>query len=313
MEAATRPARMKTAQKSRTQKALIDRKVRLETNAKAFVALVGERVREARERRGISRRALSELSNVSLRYLAHLEGGTGNISIALLWRVSEALDHRIEWLVGADDPWKSEIAQFSELFRRATREQRRRVTRILDPGDPARLREKRICLIGLRGAGKSTLGRMLSKELSIPFIELNQEIEEISGMPVTEVMALYGQEGYRRLERDALERIVATSSEAVLAVAGGIVAEPETFTYLLRYFHTIWLKARPEEHMERVRSQGDLRPMRGNPEAMAELNSILTSRAELYSKAEASVDTAGRSPEQSKWDLLTAVRKLEIL
>src|SRR5262249_39374710 len=115
------PARMKTA-KSRTPKALGDRKVQLETNAKAFVALVGERVREARERRGISRRALSELSQVSLRYLAHLEGGTGNISIALLWRVSEALDHRIEWLVGADDPWKSEMVRCSELFRRATRE-----------------------------------------------------------------------------------------------------------------------------------------------------------------------------------------------
>jgi len=302
---------MKTTQK--TRKSLNDRKVRLDTNAKAFVALVGERVREARERRGISRRALSELSQVSLRYLAQLEGGAGNISIALLSRVSEALDHRIEWLVGVDDPWKSEVSQFSELFRRATREQRRRVRRILDPGDPSRLREKRICLIGLRGAGKSTLGKMLSKELSIPFIELNQEIEEISGMPAAEVMALYGQEGYRRLERDALERIVATSNQAVLAVAGGIVGEPETFNYLLRYFHTVWLKARPEDHMERVRNQGDLRPMSGHPKAMEELNSILASRAELYSRADAVVDTTGRSLEQSKWELLTTVRKLEIL
>jgi XRE family transcriptional regulator, aerobic/anaerobic benzoate catabolism transcriptional regulator len=302
---------MKTAHN--TRKSLNERKVRLETNAKAFVALVGERVREARERRAISRRALAELSQVSLRHLAQLEGGTGNISIALLSRISEALDHRIEWLVGADDPWKSEIAQFADLLRRATREQRRRVRRILDPGDPSRLREKRICLIGLRGAGKSTLGKMLSKELAIPFIELNQEIEEISGMPATEVMALYGQEGYRRLERDALERIVATSNQVVLAVAGGIVGEPETFAYLLRYFHTVWLKARPEEHMERVRNQGDLRPMSGNPKAMDELNSILESRAELYSRADASVDTTGRSPEQSKWDLLTTIRDLEIL
>jgi XRE family aerobic/anaerobic benzoate catabolism transcriptional regulator len=302
---------MKSAQK--TGKSLNERKVRLETNAKAFVALVGERVREARERKGISRRVLSELSQVSLRHLAQLEGGTGNISIALLTRVSEALDHRIEWLVGADDPWKSEVTHFSEFFRRATREQRRRVRRILDPGDPSRLREKRICLIGLRGAGKSTLGKMLSKELSIPFIELNQEIEEISGMPVAEVMALYGQEGYRRLERDALERVVATSNQAVLAVAGGIVGEPETFIYLLRYFHTIWIKARPEDHMERVRNQGDLRPMSGHPNAMEELSSFLASRAELYSKADATVDTTGRSLEQSNWDLLTTVRKLEIL
>jgi XRE family aerobic/anaerobic benzoate catabolism transcriptional regulator len=305
--------RMKNSQNSRSTKGLNEKKTQLEKGANTFVALVGERVRKARERRGISRRVLAELSQVSLRYLAQLEGGSGNISIALLWRVSEALDHRIEWLVGADDPWTSEIVQCSELFRTATGDQRRRVMRILDPGDPARLREKRLCLIGLRGAGKSTLGKELSNELSLPFIELNREIEEISGMASNEVMALYGQEGYRRLERQAVERVVATSDAVVLAVAGGIVAEPETFAYLLRHFHTIWLKARPEEHMERVRNQGDLRPMSGNPRAMEELRSILTSREELYSKAEATVDTSGRSLEESRRDLVAAVRKLEIL
>lgn len=303
--------RMKNTRKSRSSKRLDEKGIQFEKGANAFVAQVGERVRKARERRGISRRVLSELSQVSLRYLAQLEGGSGNISIALLWRVSEALDHRIEWLIGAEDPWTSEIVQCSELFRRATREQRRRVMRILEPG--AQLREKRLCLIGLRGAGKSTLGKVLSKELSLPFIELNREIEEISGMPANEVMALYGQEGYRRLERQALERMVATSDAAVLAVAGGIVAEPETFAYLLRHFHTIWIKARPEEHMERVRNQGDLRPMSGNPRAMEELHLILTSREELYSRAEATVDTSGRSVEESTSDLLATVRKLEIL
>lgn len=305
--------RMKNTKKSRNIKRLPEKDVQLEKGTNAFVALVGERVRKARERRGISRRVLSELSQVSLRYLAQLEGGNGNISIALLWRVSEALDHRIEWLVGAEDPWTSEIVRCSELFRGATGEQRRRALKILDPGDPARLREKRLCLIGLRGAGKSTLGKILSKELSLPFIELNREIEEISGMAANEVMALYGQEGYRRLERQALERIVATSNIAVLAGAGGIVAEPETFAYLLRHFHTIWIKARPEEHMERVRNQGDMRPMSGNPQAMDELRSILTSREELYSRAEATVDTSGRSVEESTSDLLATVRKLEIL
>ena len=208
-------------------KRLKERKLQVQDSADKFVALVGERVRKARERRGISRRVLAELSQVSLRYLAQLEGGRGNISIALLGRVSLALDHRIEWLVGADDPWSSEVVRFSELFRMATLDQRRRVMRLLDPGDPTRLREKRLCLIGLRGAGKSTLGKIVSKELSFPFLELNREIEEVSGIPVNEVMALYGQEGYRRLERQALERIVATTSETVLAVAGGIVAEPE--------------------------------------------------------------------------------------
>lgn len=286
---------------------------KIEENASVFVAMVGERVRKARERRGISRRKLSELSHVSLRYLAQLEGGNGNISIALLGRISEALDHRIEWLVSADDPWTSDVMQCSELFRRATREQRRQIMKILDPEGPAQLRQKRLCLIGLRGAGKSTLGKMLGGELSLPFIELNREIEEISGMPATEVMALYGQEGFRRLERQALERVVAISDAVVLAVAGGIVADPETFAYLLRHFHTIWIKARPDEHMDRVRNQGDLRPMTGNPKAMEELQSILTSRDELYAKAETVVDTSGRSVEESMRDLLASVRKLEIL
>jgi XRE family aerobic/anaerobic benzoate catabolism transcriptional regulator len=289
------------------------RKLELEECADTFVALVGERVRKARERRGISRRTLAELSQVSLRYLAQLEGGTGNISIALLGRVSVALDHRIEWLVGADDPWTSEVVRSSELFRSASSEQRRRVMRILDPGDPTRLRQKRLCLIGLRGAGKSTLGKLVSKELSISFLELNRQIEEVSGIPVNEVMALYGQEGYRRLERNALERIVATKSKIVLAVAGGIVAEPETYAYLLRHFHTVWLMARPEEHMRRVRKQGDLRPMKGYPKAMEELRSILTSRESLYAQAEAVVDTSGRSLEQSTKDLVDVIRKLEVL
>jgi XRE family aerobic/anaerobic benzoate catabolism transcriptional regulator len=294
-------------------KQLKERKLRIDDSADKFVALVGERVRKARERRGISRRVLSELSRVSSRYLAQLEGGKGNISIALLGRVSLALDHRIEWLVGTDDPWISEVVRVSELFRSASSEQRRRVMRLLDPSDPARLREKRLCLIGLRGAGKSSLGKLASEELSLPFLELNREIEEVSGIPVNELMALYGQEGYRRLERQALERIVATTSETVLAVAGGIVAEPETFSFLLRHFHTVWLKARPEEHMKRVRKQGDLRPMAANPKAMKELRSILASRENLYGQAEAVVDTSGRSLEQSKKDLVEVIRKLDVL
>jgi XRE family transcriptional regulator, aerobic/anaerobic benzoate catabolism transcriptional regulator len=304
---------VKNPRKARKLSQQTENEAQLEQNVRSFLALVGERVRRARERSGISQRALSELSKVSLRYLVQLEGGTGNVSIALLWRIAEALNHRIEWLVGADDPWTSEVVRCSELFRGATKEQRRRVMRVLDPDEPARLREKRVCLIGLRGAGKSTLGKVLGKELSLPFAELNSEIEEISGMPATEVMALYGTEGYRRLERQALERIVATSDAVVLAVGGGIVAEPETFTYLLRHFHTIWIKAAPDEHMERVRAQGDLRPMIRNPKAMEELNAILASREELYSKAGATVDTSGCSIGDSVQELLKAVRKLEIL
>ena len=279
----------------------------------AFVALVGARVRKARERKGMTRKRLSELSEVSLRYLAQLEGGEGNISIALLHRVAAALDHRIEGLVCEEDPWASEAARIAELYVAATTWQRQRVRQILDPDLPSRLRRQRICLIGLRGGGKSTLGRMLGEHLGIPFVELNRDIEEQCGMPVNEVMALYGQEGYRRLERQALERIAAVIDCVVLAVAGGIVSEPETYNFLLRHFHTVWLKAAPEEHMERVRSQGDERPMAGNPKAMEELNSILASREALYARAEATVNTSGQSVAESKGELIAAVERLGVL
>ncbi len=276
--------------------------------ATALMATVGERVRRARERKGISRRVLSDLSGVSQRYLAQLETGQGNISIALLWRVAEALDHRIEWLVGEEDPWTSEELRVTELYRSANAAERRKVMEILAPEAPGSLRAQRICLIGLRGAGKSTLGRLVGDELGLPFVELNREIGEQAGMPVDEVMALYGQEGYRRLESQALERVVATSDALILAVAGGIVAEPRTYAFLLRHFHTVWLRATPEEHMLRVRAQGDERPMAGNPKAMEELRSILTSREALYARAEAQVNTSGKTLEASKAELLATIR-----
>ena len=272
-----------------------------------FVAMVGNRVRRARERKGIARRVLSELSNVSQRYLAQLENGGGNISIAHLKRVADALDHRIEWLVSEEDPWNSEIALIAERYRSATTDQRQRIMQILNPTRPAQLRRQRICLIGLRGAGKSTLGKMLGKKLGLSFIELNDEIEEQSGMPVNEVMALYGQEGYRRLERQAVERVVAISDALILAVAGGIVSEPETYGYLLRNYHTVWLKAVPEDHMNRVRLQGDERPMAGNPQAMEELKSILTSREALYARAEAKIETSGKTTEECLEELVNIV------
>ena len=280
---------------------------------KAFVAAVGDRVRKARQRKGIARRVLAERSGVSQRYLAQLENGTGNISIALLLKVANALDYKVEWLVGEDDPWNSEALRVAEFYRFAKPEQRQRIMQILDPDPPARLRRQRICLIGLRGAGKSTLGRLLGNELDLPFVELHRDIEEQSGMPVGEVMALYGLEGYRRLERQALERVVAAYDCVVLAVAGGIVSEPETYGFLLRNFHAIWLKATPDEHMNRVRAQGDERPMAGNPKAMEELKSILTSREELYAKAEAMVNTSGKTVERSMVDLVKAVHQLGIL
>lgn len=270
-------------------------------------------MRVARARKGISRKALSELSGVSLRYLAQLEGGEGNISIALLKRVAEALDHRIEWLVGEDDPWNSDVTAAASLLRTATREQRIKVFEILDPQHASVKKARRIALIGLRGAGKSTLGRLSAAALGIPFVELNEEIEHISGMAVTELMALYGQDGYRRLERQAVERVAATHDVLMLAVAGGIVSEPDTFNCLLRHFHTVWLKARPEEHMDRVRAQGDTRPMAGIPAAMDELKAILTSREALYARSDAQINTSGRTVEASLEDLVGIIAEKEFL
>ncbi|MCI5095085.1 MAG: helix-turn-helix transcriptional regulator [Rhodobacteraceae bacterium] len=281
----------------------------VEAEVAKLMARVGERVRKARERKGIPRRVLSEQSGVSPRYLAQLEAGEGNISIGLLQRVAIALDHRIEWLIGEDDPWNSDALRVADMFRSATAQTQASVLRILSPEPAESLRANRICLIGLRGAGKSTLGALVGQALGLPFVELNSEIEEQSGMPVDELLALYGQEGYRKLEAQAIERIISTYESMVLAVAGGIVAEPETYATLLNTFHTIWLKTSPEEHMARVRAQGDERPMAGNPEAMEQLKSILTSREALYGKAQANLDTSGRSPETSLAELLSVIER----
>lgn len=280
-----------------------------EVAAEALMARVGERVRKARERKGIPRRLLSEKSGVSPRYLAQLEAGAGNISIALLQRVATALDHRIEWLVGEEDPWSSDALKVAALFREANADLQRSVLETLSPSADAGARAQRICLIGLRGAGKSTLGRMAGEALGIPFVELNREIQEHSGMPVDEVMALYGQEGYRELEARAVRRVIEAYDTMILAVAGGIVAAPETYNTLRSNFHTIWIKAAPEEHMNRVREQGDERPMAGMPEAMEQLKSILRSREALYEKALAQVDTSGKALEQSLSDLLAVIRE----
>jgi XRE family transcriptional regulator, aerobic/anaerobic benzoate catabolism transcriptional regulator len=262
--------------------------------ASGLIAALGGRVRDARARMGLSRRALSERSGVSQRYLAQIESGHGNVSILILVHVADALGLRIEWLLAADDPWTSDTVTISERLRSATPAQRARVLAILGPNGG--VRAGRIAFIGLRGAGKSTLGRLTAERLAVPFREIDEDIARASGMPAGEVMALYGQEGYRHFERQALERIVAGCDRLILAIAGGIVAQPETYNYLLRNFHTVWLKATPEEHMARVRGQGDERPMAGNPDAMAVLRNILTAREALYARAEAHVDTSRTTP-----------------
>ena len=279
----------------------------VEQKIDALTRLVGARVRKARELRGLPRRELSERSGVSQRYLAQVEAGKGNISIALLLKLGEALDHRIEWFVGEDDPWTSDALRVADRFRRADNRQRRQVLEILDPRPGRESKAHRIALIGLRGAGKSTLGDRVSRALDIPFAELNDEIEEQSGMPVSDVMALYGQEGYRTLEHQALSRVIATHDTAILAVAGGIVSAPEAFSLLLDNFHTIWLRAAPEEHMSRVLDQGDHRPMAGKVSALDELKTILSSREPLYARADAMLDTSRKTEAQALQELLSLI------
>lgn len=273
-----------------------------------FLAKVGQKVKAVRQERGVTRRALSELSGISERYLAQLEGGAGNISIALLYRIALGLNCSLSELLDNDGDFKGDDLVSS--YQQARPEIRSQVDLLLNLKDAQARKAKRICLIGLRGAGKSTLGKLLGADLDLPFLELNKEIENEGGMPVDEIIALYGQEGYRRLEYQALERIVASTDALVLAVAGGIVSDPEAYAFALEHFHTVWLRASPEEHMERVRLQGDERPMSGNPKAMESLKTILLERVELYSQADTMVNTSGRRVEDSRGQLLAAVQAL---
>lgn len=276
-------------------------------------SLVANRVRRARELKGIPRRVLSEKSGVSQRYLAQLESGEGNISIGLLLRVAIALDHRIEWFVGEDDPWNSEVLHAAELFRTADRSARDAAMQALKSDVARGARANRICLIGLRGAGKSTLGARAAKALGVEFLELNKEIEALGGMPVAEIIALYGQEGYRQLEVEALDRVSTKHDRVLMAAAGGVVAEVDTFDLLLSRYNTIWLKASPEEHMERVRAQGDERPMAGNPQAMVQLKQILRSREALYARAQVQLDTSGETVDASLQALLKIIQAQRFL
>ena len=270
---------------------------------------IAVRVAQARKAARLPRRVVSDMSGVSPRYLAQLEAGEGNISILLLSRVATALDLRVEDLLTDDVPLAQDATRVAALYTQVPTEVQAKVRALLAPENPAVLRASRICLVGLRGAGKSTLGQMASDALGIPFVELGKEIEAETEMPLAEVMALYGIEGYRRMEADVLERINTKYDRVILAVAGGIVAEEATYARLLQQFHTVWIKTSGPEHMQRVRAQGDVRPMQGNPAAMSQLNALLEARVPLYQRAEAQVDTAGRTPGSSLQDLLGQIEQ----
>jgi XRE family aerobic/anaerobic benzoate catabolism transcriptional regulator len=274
-----------------------------------FLEQLGQRVRTLRSLHGMSRKVLARVSGISERYIAQLESGKGNVSIVLLRRVSNAIGTPLEDLIPTNDP-APDWQVIRDLLRKASPGQIAQAKEALSSSSTATQRRPAfagIALIGLRGAGKSTLGKLLAKHIDWNFVELNKEIERQNGLAVPEIINLYGQEGFRRMEQAALAQLLARKELMVLATGGGIVSEPLTFDLILKSFYTIWLKAEPEEHMARVRRQGDLRPMADDRSAMAELRDILKSREPLYARANAVVDTAGLPVEAAAARLNEAV------
>ena len=277
---------------------------------RGYLARLGDRVREARARRGMSRKQLAADSGVSERYLAQLETGQGNVSILLLRQIASALGLPLADLLAEDSGDAVELTLTTQFLKRLPRQKLAAVRSQLvrDYGSAQDERMKRIALVGLRGAGKSTLGAKLARALGVPFVELDREIEREAGTSLSEIFLLYGQAGYRRYERRCLEKVLEKSDRAVIATGGSIVSEPGTYELLLSACFTVWLKAEPEEHMARVIAQGDTRPMAGNEQAMEDLRRILDGRAALYRQADVTVDTAGKSLEKSLAELRKATQ-----
>jgi XRE family transcriptional regulator, aerobic/anaerobic benzoate catabolism transcriptional regulator len=278
-----------------------------------FLVALGERVRGLRSRRGFTRKVLAAGANVSERHLANLEAGRGNASAQILKAVADALNVDIGDLFAREEDISAEWLLREQLRGCNDAElslARQAITARLGATEKNVKRSQRIALIGLRGAGKSSLGRALAEKKRLPFIELNREIERIAGCSVNEVHSLYGANAYRRYERRALEEIIKMHERAVIATPGGIVSEPATFNFLLAHCFTVWLQATPEEHMNRVIAQGDTRPMGVNAsarrEAMVDLKRILGSRIALYAKADVALNTSGSTLAKT----LAALKKL---
>jgi XRE family aerobic/anaerobic benzoate catabolism transcriptional regulator len=267
-----------------------------------YLRLLGERVRETRARRGMTRKILARDSGVSERYLAQLETGQGNVSILLLRQIAQALDTPLQALVldGPEPP--VDLVHTTEFLRRLPATELIEARRLLVEhfgGVDLEARRGRIALIGLRGAGKSILGAMLADRIEAPFLELDRLIEQESGVSLSVIFDLYGQSGFRRLERRVLDQVIERYPRFVLATGGSLVSEPATFERLLTMCFTVWLRATPEEHMQRVIAQGDMRPMADNRESMSDLRRILDVREPLYRKADATINTSCSSVEES--------------
>jgi len=276
----------------------------------AFLAAVGGEVRKSRAKRGMTRRQLAQASETSERYLAQIESGAGNPSVSVLRAIAQALDLPAAALLPETGERTAALGSILDLLAQVPEKELPALAKEL-AGRVARAdaadRGQRIALVGLRGAGKSTLGRMLAQRLDWPFIELDRRVAEEYGASVPDLIEMAGMATFRRHERDALDRVIAGHEAAIITTAGGIVSNPETYALLLRRTHTVWIKARPEEHMSRVMAQGDFRPMAQNRAAMADLVAILEARRADYARAEAELETSGDAVEQSFAKLLRIV------
>lgn len=270
-----------------------------------FLVALGQRVRALRDHAGITRKTLATATGVSERHLANLEYGEGNVSILVLQQVAVALDCSLAELIGdfttASPEWQMIRSLLENRDAQTLHQARLAIAQSL--GATSGSNGIRIALIGLRGAGKSTLGKMLAQDLGFPFVELSREIERFAGCSIAEIQDLYGASAYRRYERRALEEAVQMYPEAIFATPGGLVSDPLNFNLLLSHFNTVWLQANPADHMQRVIEQGDFRPMAGASEAMEDLRNILSSREEFYSRAEYRLNTSKQSLE-STFDIL---------
>ena len=280
-----------------------------DARAAAFLADLGREVRRSRAKSGMTRRQLALASRTSERYLAQIESGAGNPSVTVLRAIAQALDIPAAALLAEPGTNNAARASLLELIARLPEATLPELTKLAEARlpPPSAERGQRIALVGLRGAGKSTLGRMLARHLGWLFVELDRMVEQDYGASIPDIIEMAGPATFRRHERAALQRVIAEHESAVITTAGGIVSDRESYALLLRRSHTIWIKAMPEEHMARVMAQGDFRPMAQNREAMADLVAILEARGADYARAQAELDTSGEAVEQSFAKLLRTV------
>ena len=266
-----------------------------------YLELLGKNIRTARAKRGLTRKALATDSGVSERFLAQLETGSGNASVLILRQIARALEVPLESFLATKSERSPELEHTVEFLRGLDPEHVARARQLLAEhfsNHNAASRRERIALTGLRGAGKSTIGKLLADKLGLPFFELDRLIEKASGLSLSMIFDMYGQTGFRRFERQSLNDLLQSESRFVVATGGSLVLEPLTYRTLLSSCYTIWMQATPEEHMARVVAQGDMRPMAHNPEAMSDLQRILGEREQLYRQADAAINTSNRSVDQ---------------